>query len=103
MTQTKVDIVDQVYKAHDMHKSQAVEAVEAFLRIIKNTLVNGEDVLLSGFGKFSVKDKKSRIGRNPQTGAKLILGSRRIVTFKPSGQLRARCNHETVQISDEGR
>ena len=103
MTQTKADIVDQVYKAHDMGKSQAFATVEVFLRILKDTLVNGEDVLLSGFGKFTVKDKKVRKGRNPQTGAELILDARRIVTFKPSGQLRSRSNHETVQISDEGR
>lgn len=103
MTQTKADLVEKVYHAHDMGKSQTFATVEAFLRILKDTLVNGEDVLLSGFGKFTVKDKKARKGRNPQTGSDLILDARRIVTFKPSGQLRARCNHETVQISDEER
>ena len=103
MTLTKADIVNKVYTAHEMSRSQASDIVQSFLGIVKMRLESGEDVLLSGFGKFSVKDKKARKGRNPQTGAELILDARRIVTFKPSGQLRARSNHETVQISNEGR
>ncbi len=103
MTLTKADLVEKVYNSQDINKPHAFETVETFLRIAKNRLAKGEDVLFSGFGKFSVKDKKARSGRNPQTGAKLILDARRVVTFKPSGQLRARCNHETVQIPDEER
>lgn len=103
MTLTKADLINKVYHAQDMSKVQAFQAVEAFLMIAKDSLVNGEDVLFSGFGKFSVKDKKARSGRNPQTGAELILDARRVVTFKPSGQLRTRCNHETIQISEERR
>lgn len=96
MALTKADLVAKVYKNLDLTKSQASQSVEAFLRISKDKLANGEDVLLSGFGKFSVKNKKARKGRNPQTGSELILDARRVLTFKPSGQLRARCNHETV-------
>ena len=101
MALTKVDLVEKVYKALDMNKIQAHELVATFLMITKDRLAKGEDVLCSGFGKFCVKNKKSRRGRNPQTGAELILDARRVVTFKPSGQLRSRCNHETLQISDE--
>lgn len=103
MTLTKADLVEQVYKNLDMNKIQAHKMVETFLLIAKDRLRKGEDVLLSGFGKFRIKTKKSRRGRNPQTGAELVLDARRVVTFKPSGQLRARCNHETIQISEERR
>lgn len=84
-----------IYKTHDgLTKADATEAVEAFLRITKTSLIDGSDVLLSGFGKFSVNDKKKRKGRNPQTGEQLILDARRVVTFKPSGILRNRVNGE---------
>jgi len=93
MTLTKADLIRQVYDQHEgLTKIQATDAVEAFLRISKNTLINGSDLLLSGFGKFNVKDKKARKGRNPQTGKALILNARRVVTFKPSGILRDKTN-----------
>lgn len=93
MTLTKADLVQQVYKTHpSMTKAQATNAVEAFLLISKAALINGNDLLLSGFGKFNVKNKKARRGRNPQTGDELTLESRRVVTFKPSGILRTKIN-----------
>ena len=93
MTLTKADLVQRVYKSHDnLTKAQATEAVESLLGIMKSCLANGEDLLISGFGKFKVKDKKARRGRNPQTGEELILSPRRVVTFKPSGILRAKIN-----------
>jgi integration host factor subunit alpha len=93
MTLTKAELVQQVYKIHTtLSKTQATESVEAFLRISKNTLINGSDLLLSGFGKFNVKDKNSRRGRNPQTGDELTLDARRVITFKPSGILRDKIN-----------
>jgi integration host factor subunit alpha len=93
MTLTKADLVQQIYKNHEgLTKAQATEAVEAFLRISKDTLIGGSDLLLSGFGKFNVRDKRPRKGRNPQTGEKLILKARRVVTFKPSGILRNKVN-----------
>ena len=93
MTLTKADLIQQVFKQHEgLTKIQAADSVEAFLRISKNTLINGSDLLLSGFGKFNVKDKKSRKGRNPQTGETLILDPRRVVTFNPSGILRDKVN-----------
>ena len=62
------------------------------MQISKDCLAGGEDLLISGFGKFNVKDKKPRRGRNPQTGEELMLDSRRVITFKPSGLLRNRVN-----------
>ena len=93
MTLTKADLVKQVYRHHTLlTKKQAVESVDAFLRISKDSLIEGSDLLLSGFGKFNVRDKKPRRGRNPQTGEELILDARRVVTFKPSGILRTKIN-----------
>ncbi|MBU0729696.1 MAG: integration host factor subunit alpha [Proteobacteria bacterium] len=94
MTLTKADLVQKVYQNHNLTKAQATEAVEAFLKITKSCLEKGEDLLLSGFGKFNVKAKNARRGRNPQTGDELILDARRVVTFKPSGILRSRINGE---------
>jgi integration host factor subunit alpha len=93
MTITKADLVQQIYNKHkNLTKSQAINFVEAFLRLSKETLINGSDLLLSGFGKFNVRDKKTRRGRNPQTGHELTLEARRVVTFKPSGILRDKVN-----------
>ena len=92
MTLTKSYIVQEVYKNHDLTKAEATEAVESFLRLSKATLIKGSDLLISGFGKFNVREKNSRRGRNPQTGEDLTLESRRVVTFKPSGILRNRVN-----------
>lgn len=95
MTLTKADLVQEVYKKHpQLTKSQATEAVEAFLEISKHSLIGGEDLLLSGFGKFNVKQKKPRRGRNPQTGSELTLDARQVVTFKPSGILRSLVNSD---------
>ena len=93
MTLTKADLIQQVCKQHKgLTKIQATDSVEAFLRISKNSLINGSDLLLSGFGKFNEKDKKARKGRNPQTGEDLTLDARRVVTFNPSGILRDKVN-----------
>lgn len=94
MTLTKADLIQQVYKSHKgLTKAQATESVETFLSISKNSLITGEDLLLSGFGKFNVKDKNARRGRNPQTGDELTLDARRVITFKPSGILRDKINN----------
>ena len=95
MTLTKADLAQHVYQNHDnLTKVQAIESVEAFLRLSKNALIDGSDLLLSGFGKFNVRDKKPRRGRNPQTGNSLMLDARRVVTFHPSGSLRKKINPE---------
>ena len=93
MTVTKADLVDEVYKNFKgMSKIQAADSVETFLSLSKSSLIEGKDLLISGFGKFSVKDKKSRKGRNPHTGSLMILEGRRVITFKPSMQLRNKIN-----------
>ena len=90
---TKADLIQQVYKQHEgLTKIQATDSVEAFLRISKNSLINGSDLLLSGFGKFNVRNKVARRGRNPQTGETLMLDARRVVTFNLSGILRDKVN-----------
>jgi len=93
MTLTKADLVQSVYQKHDLTKAQAADAVESFLQIAKACMIDGEDLLISGFGKFNVKNKNARRGRNPQTGNELILDARQVVTFKPSGILRERINN----------
>lgn len=87
MALTKSDIVAEVYKL-GLPKKKSVEVIEHLLEIIKSSLELSEDVLISGFGKFCVKDKAKRRGRNPATGEDLILRKRRVVTFKCSGKLR---------------
>lgn len=94
MTLTKADLTQKVYENHNLSKMEAAEAVETFLQVSKERLTEGEDLLLSRFGKFKVKDKKPRKGRNPQTGEELILDARRVVTFKPSGILRDKVNSD---------
>ncbi|MBW1890251.1 MAG: integration host factor subunit alpha [Deltaproteobacteria bacterium] len=91
MALTKSDIVAKVHEL-GLTKKKAVDTVESLLEIIKRTLAQGDDVLVSGFGKFCVKDKKQRRGRNPATGSDLILRERKVVTFKCSGKLRNRIN-----------
>lgn len=88
MALTKNDIVEQLWDQLGFPKNKSVEITESLLELIKATLESGEDVLVSGFGKFCVKKKKARKGRNPATGEDLILKPRRVVTFKWSGKLR---------------
>jgi len=91
MAFTKENIIEAILQA-GIAKRKATKIVETLLETIKSTLENGEDVLISRFGKFCVKEKKKRRGRNPQTGNDLILNARRVVTFKGSGQLNERLN-----------
>lgn len=91
MALTKSDLVAKVHEL-GFTKKKAVDTVESLLEIIKSTLAKGDDVLVSGFGKFCIKDKKQRRGRNPATGSDLILRERKVVTFKCSGKLRDRIN-----------
>lgn len=92
MTLTKAQIVDLIHEEMPFPKNKSTEVVEGLIEIIKRTLAEGEDVLISGFGKFCVKDKRERRGRNPATGNDLILDKRKVVTFKCSGKLREKIN-----------
>jgi integration host factor subunit alpha len=95
MTLTKAHVVEAVQNTLNLPKDNSVEVVESLLEIIKKTLAGGEDVLISGFGRFCVKEKKRRRGRNPQTGQDMMLRDRRVVTFRCSGVLRDQINgHE---------
>ncbi|WP_419663270.1 IhfA2: integration host factor, subunit alpha [Desulfosarcina variabilis str. Montpellier] len=93
MALTKNDIVAKVNDL-GFTKKKSIETVESLLEIIKDTLESGDDVLVSGFGKFCVKEKKKRRGRNPATGSDLILRERKVVTFKCSGKLRNKINQD---------
>ena len=89
---TKAHLTDSIHNQLDLPPNKSAQVLESILEIIKNTLENGEDVMITGFGKFYVKEKKERRGRNPATGKDLMLGSRRVVGFKCSGKLRERMN-----------
>jgi integration host factor subunit alpha len=91
MAVTKDDIVAQIHEVGFI-KKQSVDLVETLIEIIKSNLEKGEDVLISGFGKFCVKKKSPRRGRNPATGADLMLRERRVISFKCSGKLRNKIN-----------
>ena len=92
MTLTKDRVIESIYKNTDLMKSDAAQTFQALLEIMKQTLSSGEDILVSGFGKFCVKEKKERKGRNPATADDMILEARRIVTFKCSGKLKETLN-----------
>jgi integration host factor subunit alpha len=92
MTLTKAQIIEMIAEQNGYAKNKSIELVESLLEIIKRTLESGEDVLLSGFGKFCVKNKGQRRGRNPATGSDLMLSARQVVTFKCSGKLRDQVN-----------
>ena len=92
MALTKVQIIEKVMKRNGFTRKKSTETVEILLELIKRSLESGEDVLISGFGKFCVKEKKERKGRNPATGGNMMLRPRKVVTFKCSGKLRDRVN-----------
>ena len=88
MALTKADLIERIRSNNDLTVKQGTDIVETTIDILKNTLASGDDVLISGFGKFCVKDKAERKGRNPATGEDLMQPARRVVTFKCSGKLR---------------
>ena len=92
MALTKIDLVDMIYSELDIPKKECINLVESFFDIIKEELAKGNDFMISGFGKWSVKEKRSRLGRNPQTGEKMIIDARRVVTFKSADKLRSVVN-----------
>ncbi|KJS30737.1 MAG: DNA-binding protein [Desulfatitalea sp. BRH_c12] len=92
MSLTKAEIIKSLTDQNGYTKAQAIEILEVLIEIMKSTLASGDDILVSGFGKFSVHNKAQRKGRNPATGETLMLDARKVVTFKGSGKLRARIN-----------
>jgi integration host factor subunit alpha len=100
---TKADIVDKVYKEANFSKKEAADMIDLVFKVIKDTLAKGEKVKISGFGNFSIRDKETRTGRNPQTGQAMDISARRVLTFKPSPILKeditGRYSH---RIDDKG-
>ena len=92
MALTKVQIVNEVARQNGFTKRQSIEIIESLLELIKKALESGEDVMISSFGKFCVKKKKERRGRNPATGEEMMLRPRKVVTFKWSGKLKEKLN-----------
>ncbi|MFC1867095.1 integration host factor subunit alpha [Thermodesulfobacteriota bacterium] len=93
MSLAKEKIITDIYNHVGLSKTRSRSAVENFFEILKTTLERGEDLLISGFGKFVVKGKDERRGRNPQTTADLRLRARKVVVFKTSGVLRKKINN----------
>jgi len=91
-TLTKADIISAIQTENGYSLKKSADIVETLLEIIKSTLESGEDVMISGFGKFQVRDKNERRGRNPATEEDMILPARSVVTFKSSSKLRDRIN-----------
>ena len=88
MALTKIEIVNSIYDQIDIPKAKCVQITESIFEIIKEELENGNPVMVSGFGKWTVRSKRQRNGRNPKTGERIVIDSRKVVTFKPSFHLR---------------
>ncbi len=89
---TKATLADSIFQNSDLQKNESIVIVDSLLEIIKSTLESGEDVLITGFGKFTIKKKKTRTGRNPQTEKPLQLDARKVVLFRCSAVLREKIN-----------
>jgi integration host factor subunit alpha len=99
---TKADIIERVYeKVGGFSKKEASEVVEAVFDAMKDVLAEGDKVKISGFGNFVVRDKKQRIGRNPQTGQPIPITARRVLTFKPSQVLKSVLNPDKARARAE--
>ena len=92
MALTKQTIIEKIAGKNNLSAIEAKETIEELLEIMKSTLASGEDIMISGFGKFQVNEKAPRKGRNPATGEDMVLDGRRVVIFKCSGGLRAKLN-----------
>ena len=90
MSLTKAYIADRLFNEVGLNKREAKEFVDANFEIIRAALENGENVKLSGFGNFQLREKNQRPGRNPKTGEEIPISARRVVTFRPGQKLRAR-------------
>ncbi len=96
MTLTKAQIIEEIMSRNGFNREKATETTETLLETIKSTLESGDDVLISGFGKFCVKQKAERRGRNPATGGDIMLAPRKVVTFSCSGKLRDKINRQII-------
>jgi len=94
MSLTKDRMIHSIHKDTNLKKVESARTFQSLMEIMKKTLTSGEDILISGFGKFCVKEKKERRGRNPQTEEDMTLEGRRVVTFKCSGKLKEKLNRK---------
>ncbi|MGA0266716.1 MAG: integration host factor subunit alpha [Lysobacterales bacterium] len=90
MALTKADLANRLFNEVGLNKREAKEFVDAYFEVVKEALEGGENVKLSGFGNFQLRDKDQRPGRNPKTGEEIPISARRVVTFRPGQKLRAR-------------
>jgi integration host factor subunit alpha len=90
MSLTKADMADRLFNEVGLNKREAKEFVDAYFEVIRQALESGENVKLSGFGNFQLREKNQRPGRNPKTGEEIPISARRVVTFRPGQKLRAR-------------
>ncbi len=95
MSLTKIDLIEMIYGELNIPKKECVQLVESVFDIIKDELANGNDVMISGFGKWSVRKKKPRLGRNPKTGEEMTIDARTVVTYKSADSLRSEINHDS--------
>jgi integration host factor subunit alpha len=93
---TKADIIEGVYEKVGFSKKESAEIVELVFDTFKETLERGDKIKISGFGNFQVRQKKARVGRNPQTGKEIEISARRVLTFRPSAVLKAALNGEQI-------
>jgi integration host factor subunit alpha len=95
MAMTKIEVIDLICNELGYHKKEATRIVESFFDIFKDELVKGNDVMISGFGKWSVREKHKRRGRNPQTGEEIRIDARKVVVFKGSVKLREKMQEDS--------
>ena len=90
MVLTKAEMADKLFDQLGLNKREAKDLVEGFFECLRNSLENGKQVKLSGFGNFDLRDKNQRPGRNPKTGEEIPISARRVVTFRPGQKLKAK-------------
>ena len=95
MAMTKAEIIEKIYEKVGFSKKESAEIVELVFDTMKETLEKGEKIKISGFGNFVVREKRPRIGRNPQTGEEIEISARRVLTFRPSQVLKTALNRDT--------
>ncbi|MDX1606944.1 MAG: integration host factor subunit alpha [Candidatus Competibacterales bacterium] len=100
MALTKADMAERLFEEVGLNKREAKQLVESFFEEIRSALEQGEQVKLSGFGNFDLRDKNQRPGRNPKTGEEIPISARRVVTFRPGQKLKARVDHHNGEERD---
>jgi integration host factor subunit alpha len=100
-TMTKAELIEAVYSKVGISKKESADLVEMIFDTMKDTLSKGQKIKISGFGNFVVREKRSRMGRNPQTGESMEISARRVLTFRPSQVLKNDLNGETGPVTED--